>query len=211
MHCRFCVDWCQPGSTIITDWDDKIHNDIINKLSILQCNIDFSPESPLPKNICSKCYMALSFMYKFVKKVHNSQIQLHNIYTKSDKLIKCEYENKETMNDEFDISDFNSTAYFDVEIEDIKYESTGNEPKCFENVSKDFSTESTSVEDETWLNYIWTCHYCDLNFTSMSELISHSRATHDTCYAYRCIDCNKTQTCFRNFIKHVRSHRKHLK
>ncbi|CAB3241539.1 unnamed protein product [Arctia plantaginis] len=217
-YCRLCAV-CKPQDKLVDLQIDQVkRNFIVNKLKLLDCQLDFC-ENILPKTVCLLCINALTHASDFVVAVEQAQRVLKDVII------------TQPIKKESDNSDCDET--FVYEMLEEKYEDnitvkseSDNEASAAQNkalinhtgTTKNGKTKKVSDLDSiplsqlklTWEDYFWTCSYCETQFATVTELISHSMKYHKSCNAYCCNDCNVKKLRLDRFLTHVRTHRKYL-
>ncbi|CAB3223060.1 unnamed protein product [Arctia plantaginis] len=197
-YCRLCAV-CKPQDKLVDLQIDQVkRNFIVNKLKLLDCQLDFS-ENILPKTVCLLCINALTHASDFVVAVEQAQRVLKDVII------------TQPIKKESDNSDCDET--FVYEMLEEKYEDnitvkseSDNEASAAQNkalinhtgTTKNGKTKKVSDLDSiplsqlklTWEDYFWTCSYCETQFATVTDLISHSMKYHKSCNAYCCNDCN---------------------
>ncbi|KOB73570.1 Uncharacterized protein OBRU01_07368 [Operophtera brumata] len=83
--------------------------------------------------------------------------------------------------------------------------------KLLENIASEDINSSLPFPIMTWNDYTWRCGDCDALFENIQSLRLHSVQIHSICCNFKCNDCGKTYPNYRNFVKHVREHKKLLR
>ncbi|CAB3241540.1 unnamed protein product [Arctia plantaginis] len=217
VYCRLCAV-CKPHDKLVDlQIDQQKRNFTVNKLKLLNCQLDFS-ENFLPKTVCLVCINSLTHASDFVVAVEQAQVVLRDVILtqpikKESYKSDCEgafvYEIlEEKCEDNINVrSVSNKEAHMKIKSElgnvrgiDKKADTTSknnaliNQTESTKNglekKPSDLDSVPLSQLKSTWEDYTWTCSYCETQFATVTELISHSMKYHKSCTAYCCTDCN---------------------
>ncbi|GBP02162.1 hypothetical protein EVAR_64391_1 [Eumeta japonica] len=166
------------------------------------CDERDSRISPEPENITSEKSTPLN-----VKNLNNdsnigfSQLDIKNEPKEENEIVP----NSETLNlpsknvsQNLDVHEILNASIFENSIEGDS-----------ENIVW-YGKELTN-DKNLWKDYTWLCSHCKMEFGDLYVLRSHTKEVHKKCCAFACADCFVKQDSFKDFIDHVRKHRKILR
>lgn len=221
-YCRLCAEMKPQNKLIDLQKDEDMQNVIVNKLTRLDCPLDFR-ENLLPRTVCSTCADTLKRAYDFVVAIERAQLVLNDIILSHSIKKEVESSDSETLN--YDGADEKCDSSIDIKVESMPDE-TDLKPISLTAVSNPVkSSHKIEVKQDlsgldtlplsqlklSWEDYNWMCTYCETQFPNIAELRSHSMQFHKSCNAYRCTDCNIRKLRLDSFLIHVRRHKKYLK
>lgn len=219
-YCLLCAQLKRFSELIhLQNDEDKLRKTVekLSRLNIVYANFD----EVLTKAVCYACMESLDKAFEFVVGVEKAQSVLNNIHKNQIKNEKCSSEEDQRneildrnsecsirIKREFDSqsSDDSSTISDDLQID------------CKQTRSSKINNRRTSSDvlslkylKLTWNDYLWTCAYCETQFSTIEELKVHSMQYHQCCNAFKCNDCNIRKLHVKRFITHIKRHRKYLK
>ncbi|CAB3223062.1 unnamed protein product [Arctia plantaginis] len=236
-YCRLCAV-CKPHDKLVDlQIDQQKRNFTVNKLKLLNCQLDFS-ENFLPKTVCLVCINSLTHAADFVVAVEQAQVVLRDVIL-TQPIKKDSYNSdcegafvceilEEKCEDNINVrSESINEAHMKIKSDlcnvgginkktdrtsknKALINQTGSTKNGKEEKLSDLDSVPPSQRKSTWEDYTWTCSYCETQFATVTELISHSMKYHKSCTAYCCTDCNVKRLRLDRFLTHVRTHRKYL-
>ncbi|XP_013176188.1 PREDICTED: zinc finger protein 664-like [Papilio xuthus] len=214
-YCILCAQ-IKCFSKLINLHTDGMLNKTAIKLSRLNISYDALDGEKLPRMICISCMEKLDKAFEFVSEVDKALIMLKELYENKIKTEDTSIENQE-------INELDSISEYSVHIKPEDTQFSDSEASCDSLGKKRETSSERSLGDPvekkseisslelTWNDYIWTCAYCETQFATLGELQTHSMQYHQCCNAYKCYDCKIWKMNLKQFIIHVKSHKKYLK
>ncbi|XP_014364416.2 zinc finger protein 664 [Papilio machaon] len=214
-YCLLCAQIKCFSKLINLHTSGILHKTAI-KLSRLNISYDDLDGEKLPRMICISCMEKLDKAFEFVSEVDNALAILKELYVNKIKTEDNSIENQV-------IDELDSISEYSVHIKPEDTQSSDSEASCDSLGKKRDTSSERSLSDVvekksdnfskqlTWNDYIWTCAYCETQFSTLEELQTHSMQYHQCCNAYKCYDCKIWRMNLKEFIIHVKSHKKYLK